>query len=142
MSCTANPIRPSAEIVPAANGSATEATWSRRLTSLSTAATSSRRPSSVPCSASKTTSALPLAASGKFWLSSCKARSLWLPGDEKSSVNVPPPLAARKKTAPRTRTQLVMVRHGCLALAAEMPRVNLSMILPFEGAWVVLMDGS
>ena len=35
-----------------------------------------------------------------------------------------------------------MVRHGCLALAIAMPRVNLSMILPFEGAWALLMDGS
>ena len=26
-----------------------------------------------------------------------------------------------------------MVRQGCLALAMAMPRVNLSMIVPFEG---------
>ena len=35
-----------------------------------------------------------------------------------------------------------MVRQGCLALVIAMPRVNLSMILPFEGAWVLLMDGN
>ena len=35
-----------------------------------------------------------------------------------------------------TRTQDAMVRQGCLALAIAMPRVNLFMIVPFEGAWV------
>ena len=67
---------------------------------------------------------LPLAASGKSSLSSSMARALWLPGAEKSSANVPPPAAARKKTAPRTRTQLAMVRQGCLALAIATARVN------------------
>ena len=32
-----------------------------------------------------------------------------------------------------------MVRQGCRALAMAMPRVNLSMIVPFEGAWALLM---
>ena len=30
-----------------------------------------------------------------------------------------------------TASQLVMVRHGCLALADAMPRVSLCMIVPF-----------
>jgi hypothetical protein len=34
------------------------------------------------------------------------------------------------------------VRQGCRALAMAMPRVNLSMIVPFPCAWVLLMDGS
>ena len=41
-----------------------------------------------------------------------------------------------------TRTQAATVRQGCLALAMAMPRVNVSMIVPFEGVWVLLMDGS
>ena len=68
------------------------------------------------------------------------ARSLWLPGAEKSSANVPPPLAARKKTAPRTSDPGAMVRHGCLALAIATPRVNLSMVVPF-GSGGVLSHG-
>ena len=59
------------------------------------------------------------------------ARSLWLPFALKSSMKVPPPLLARANTAPRTTTQLAMVRHGCLALAMAMPRVNLFMMVPF-----------
>ena len=58
------------------------------------------------------------------------------------SVKVPPPAAARKNTVAITRTQPAMVRQGCLALVIAMPRVNLSMIVPFEGAWVLLMDGN
>ncbi len=44
---SAYPIRPSAEIVPAANGSLTDATWSRVATSVRTASTSARWLSSV-----------------------------------------------------------------------------------------------
>ena len=69
------------------------------------------------------------------------ARALWLPGAAKSSVNVPPPLAARNSTATRTRTQPAMVRHGCLALAMAMLRVNLFMVVPF-GIGVDLMARS
>ena len=47
----------------------------------------------------------------------------------------------QEEHGPRTRTQAAMVRQGCLALAIAMPRVNLSMVLPFV-AWVSLMDGS
>ena len=86
--------------------------------------------------------AVPLAASGKFSSSRSRARALWLPGAAKSSAKVPPPLAARKSTVPITRAQVAMVRQGCLALAIAMPRVNLSMIVPLQDAWVLLMDGS
>ena len=41
-----------------------------------------------------------------------------------------------------TRTQVAMVRQGCLALAMAMPRVNLSMIVPLRWSGVLLMDGS
>ena len=61
------------------------------------------------------------------------ARSLWLPLALKASMKAPPPLPARANTAPSTTTQVPMVRHGCLALAMAMPRVILSMILPFDG---------
>ncbi len=43
----------------------------------------------------------------------------------------PPPLPARANTAPRTTTQVAMVRQGCLALAMAMLRVNLFMVVPF-----------
>ena len=59
------------------------------------------------------------------------ARSLWLPLALKASMKAPPPLPARANTAPSTTTQLAMVRHGCLALAMAMLRVNLFMIVPF-----------
>jgi hypothetical protein len=63
------------------------------------------------------------------------ARSLWLPFELKSSMKPPPPLLARANTAPRTTTQLAMVRHGCLALAMATLRVNLSMMVPFAVRW-------
>jgi len=42
--------------------------------------------------------------------------------------------------APRTATQVAMVRQGCLALAMAMLRVNLFMVVPF--AVRVIADGS
>ncbi len=129
---TANPIRPSAEIVADSNGSATDSTWATPETSSSTWTMVSWCSSSVvPSPAASTTMAEPLAASGKFSSSSSSAVALWLPGEEKSSTNVPPAAMARKKTAPMTASQLVMVRHGCLALADAMPRVSFCMIVPF-----------
>ena len=59
------------------------------------------------------------------------ARSLWLPFALKASMKAPPPLPARANTAPRTTTQVAMVRQGCLALAMAMLRVNLFMVVPF-----------
>ena len=59
------------------------------------------------------------------------ARSLWLPFALKASMKPPPPLPARANTAPRTTTQVAMVRQGCLALAMAMLRVNLFMVVPF-----------
>ena len=136
-------MRPSSETVPVANGSAAAATCFIVATSFRAPAMSARwLVSASPSLAAKTTSALPLSASGKFWSSSFMARALWLPGASKSSVKVPPPMAARKRTVPMTRIQVAIVRQGRLALAIAMPRVNLSMILPFEGAWALLMDGS
>jgi hypothetical protein len=49
----------------------------------------------------------------------------------KASMKAPPPLPATANTAPRTTTQLAMVRQGCLALATAMLRVNLFMVVPF-----------
>ena len=130
---SANPIRPSGETVSAANGSLTDATWSRVATSASTASTSARWLSSVwPSSAAKTTRTLPWAASGKPSSSRSRARALWLSGALNSSAKVPPPAAASRKTVPITRTQPAMVRQGCRALVIAMPRVNLSMIVPLR----------
>ena len=67
---------------------------------------------------------LPLAASGKSALSRSMALALWLPGEEKSSAKVAPPLAARKSMVPNTRTHVAIVRQGRLALAIAMLRVN------------------
>ena len=133
----AYPVRPSSEMVPDAKGSATATTWSAPATSARTASTACCWSCNVsPSSTAKTTRAEACVASGNLSSSSRRARSLWLPFALKASMKPPPPLPARANTAPRTTTQVAMVRQGCLALAMAMPRVNLSMVVPFGDGWM------
>ena len=93
--------------------------------------------SDSPSSTAKTTRTLPLAASGKFSSSSSRARALWLPGAEKSSTKVPPPLAARKNIVPITTTHDAMVRHGCRrACHCDASGEPVHDVLPFRGWWL------